>query len=131
LLGCSKLERNICGEVAGTGLTATNGCGFGVDPEELVHSRFIVLWGTNTIVTNLHLWPVIAEARRRGVKMVVVDPIRTRTADQADWHIPARPASDAALALAMMHVIIRDDLVDHDYVAQYAVGYEQLVERVR
>ncbi len=131
LMGCSKLDRNICGEVAAAGLAATQGCGFGVDPEELVHSRFIVLWGTNTIVTNLHLWPVILEARARGARIVVVDPIRTRTAEQADWHLPLRPASDAALALAMMHVIIRDDLVDHDYVARDAEGYDQLVERVK
>ena len=131
LLGCSKLERALCGDVAGKGISATNGCGFGVDPEELVHSRFIVLWGTNTIVTNLHLWPVITEARRRGAKIVVIDPVRTRTAEQADWHLAPNPASDGALALAMMHVIIRDNLVDHDYVARYAVGYEQLAERVR
>ncbi len=131
ILGCTKLERNICGEVAHEGLAATQGNGFGIDPEELIHSRFIVLWGTNTIVTNLHLWPVITEARSRGAKIVVVDPIRTRTAEQADWHLAIRPASDAALILAMMHVIIRDDLVDHDYVRQYAQGYEELVERVR
>lgn len=131
LLGCSKLERNLCGEVAFEGLVATQGSGFGVDPEELVHSRLIVLWGTNTIVTNLHLWPVILEARARGARIIVIDPIRTRTAEQADWHLAPRPASDAALALAMMHVIIRDDLVDHDYVAKYALGYEPLAERVR
>lgn len=131
LLGCTSLERNICGEVAGTGLSSTNGCGFGVDPEELVHSRFIVLWGTNTIVTNLHLWPTIVEARRRGAKIVVIDPIRTRTAEQADWHIALRPASDGALALAMMHVIIRDDLVDHDYVESHAIGFDQLATRAR
>jgi anaerobic selenocysteine-containing dehydrogenase len=131
LLGCSKLERALCGEVAGQGIAATNGCGFGVDPEELVHSRFIVLWGTNTVVTNLHLWPVITEARRRGAKIVVVDPIRTRTAEQADWHLALKPASDGALALAMMNVIIRDNLVDHDYVEQYSVGYEQLADRVK
>jgi anaerobic selenocysteine-containing dehydrogenase len=131
LLGCSKLERNLCGEVPGAGLKVTQGTGFGVDPEELIHSRFIVLWGTNTIVTNLHLWPVILEARARGAKIVVIDPVRTRTAEQADWHLAVRPGSDATLALAMMHVIIRDELVDHDYVNQYSVGYEQLVERVR
>ena len=131
VMGCTRLERKICGEVAAEGLTATQGTGLGIDPEELIHSRLIVLWGTNTIVTNLHLWPVILEARSRGAKIVVVDPIRTRTAEQADWHLPLRPASDAALALAMMHVIIRDDLVDHDYVEQHAEGYEQLVERVR
>ena len=131
VLGCTQLERNICGAAPVAGLSVTQGSGFGVDPEELVHSRYIVLWGTNTIVTNLHLWPVILEARSRGAKIVVVDPIRTRTAEQADWHIQPRPGSDATLAMAMMHVIIRDNLVDHDYVSQHAVGYEQLVERVQ
>ena len=67
----------------------------------------------------------------RGAKIVVVDPVRTRTAEAADWHLPIKPASDAVLALAMMHVIIRDGLVDHDYVSQYAVGYEALAERIR
>jgi len=131
LLGCTHLERAICGEVAGIGLATTQGNGFGADPEDLVHSRYIVLWGTNTVVTNVHMWPIILEARKRGAKIVVVDPIKTRTAAQADWHIALRPASDAALMLAMMHVIIRDDLVDHDYVSRYAEGYEQLVERVK
>jgi len=131
VLGCTQIETNICGAVPVAGLSVTQGSGFGVDPEELVHSRYIVLWGTNTIVTNLHLWPVILEARSRGAKIVVVDPIRTRTAEQADWHIQPRPGSDATLAMAMMHVIIRDNLVDHHYVSQHAVGYEQLVERVQ
>jgi anaerobic selenocysteine-containing dehydrogenase len=129
VLGCSKLERNICGEVAGLGLAETNGQPYGVDPEELVHSRYLVLWGTNTIVTNLHLWPTITEARRRGAKIVVVDPIRTRTADQADWHLAPKPASDAALALGMMQVMIREDWIDHQFVGKYASGYEQLAER--
>lgn len=131
VLGCTQVETNICGAVPVAGLSVTQGNGFGVDPEELVHSRYIVLWGTNTIVTNLHLWPVILEARSRGAKIVVIDPIRTRTAEQADWHIQPRPGSDATLAMAMMHIIIRDNLVDHDYVSQHAVGYEQLVERVQ
>ncbi|MFM7835364.1 MAG: molybdopterin-dependent oxidoreductase, partial [Planctomycetaceae bacterium] len=82
------------------------------------------------MVTNLHLWPVIEEARRRGAKIVVVDPIRTRTAAAADWHIAVRPGSDTALALAMMHVIIREGRVDHDYVSRFATGFEQLSERV-
>jgi len=131
LLGFGRLDMNICGAVAARGLAATMGCGTGVDPEDIVHSRYIVLWGTNTIVTNLHLWPLILEARSRGARIVVIDPIRTRTAEAADWHLPLRPGSDAALALAMMHVIIRDGLVDHDYVSQHAIGYEDLVQRVR
>ena len=130
-MGCSDLDRNICGAVAHGGLTSTIGTGTGIDPEDVVHSRYVVLWGTNTIVTNLHFWPLVHEAQRRGAKVVVVDPIRTRTAESADWHVQIKPASDAALALAMMHVIVRDGLVDHDYVSQYAVGYDALVDRVR
>ena len=130
-MGCSDLDRHICGAVASAGLTATIGTGTGIDPEEVVHSRYIVLWGTNTIVTNLHYWPLVHDAQRRGAKVVVVDPIRTRTAESADQHLQIRPATDATLALAMMHVIVRDGLVDHDYVARYAVGYDQLAERLQ
>ncbi len=130
-MGTSGLDRNICGAVASAGLKATLGCGTGIDPEEIVHSRFIVLWATNTIVTNLHYWPLVREAQRRGAKVVVVDPVRTRTAEAADWHVQLKPASDAALALAMMHVMIRDGLVDLEYVSQHAVGYEALAERAQ
>ena len=130
-MGCSDLDRNICGAVASAGMKMTIGTGTGIDPEQIVHSRFIVLWGTNTIVTNLHYWPFVREAKSRGAKIVVVDPIRTRTAEAADWHLQIKPASDAMLALAMMHVIVRDGLVDTDYVSKYAIGYEALVERVQ
>lgn len=130
-MGCSRQEQAICGAVAAAGLRATIGVGSGVDPEDVVHSRYIVLWGTNTIVTNLHFWPYVREAQARGARVVVVDPVRTRTADAADWHLQIRPAADATLALAMMHVMIRDGLVDLDYVREYAVGYDMLVGRVR
>jgi anaerobic selenocysteine-containing dehydrogenase len=130
-MGCSGLDRNICGAVAAAGLSATIGCGTGIDPEAIAHSRFIVLWGTNTIVTNLHFWPLVRQAQRRGARVVVVDPIRTRTAEAADWHVQIKPGSDAVLALAMMHVMIREGLVDHEYVSQHAVGYDALAERAR
>ncbi|MFM8250007.1 MAG: molybdopterin-dependent oxidoreductase [Planctomycetota bacterium] len=130
LLGCTALERNLCGVVAAEGLAATQGSPIGMDPEELRHSRLIVLWGTNTLVTNQHLWPVILDAQRHGATVVVIDPIRTRTAAAADWHLAPRPGSDAALALALMHVIVRDNLVDHDYVTRYADGYDAFVQRL-
>jgi anaerobic selenocysteine-containing dehydrogenase len=129
-MGCTALEQAICGAVASAGLKATIGVGSGIDPEDIVHSRFIVLWGTNTIVTNLHFWPYVREAQSRGATVVVVDPIRTRTADAADWHLPIRPGTDAMLALAMMHVIVAEGLVDEDYVSRYAVGYEPLKTRI-
>ena len=129
-MGCTALQRAICGGVASAGMRATIGVGSGIDPEDIVHSRYIVLWGTNTIVTNLHYWPYVREAQRRGARVVVVDPVRTRTAEAADWHLPIAPAGDAALALAMMHVMVRDGLVDRDYVDRHAVGFDALVERV-
>ena len=131
LLGASRLDRNICGAVAHAGLAATQGNGVGINPEDLVHSRLIVLWGTNTIVTNLHLWPVIAEARRRGARIICIDPIRTRTAEASDWHLQIRPGTDTVLALAVMHVLIRDGHVDHDYVNRHATGYAALAQRVQ
>ena len=131
VMGCSELQRAICGGVAAAGMSSTIGVGSGIDPEDIVHSRYIVLWGTNTIVTNLHFWPYVREAQSRGARLVVVDPVRTRTAEAADWHLPVKPGGDAALALAMMHVMVRDSLVDLDYVSRHAVGYDALVERVR
>jgi anaerobic selenocysteine-containing dehydrogenase len=125
-MGCTQLERKICGGVASAGMSTTMGTGAGIDPEAVVHSRYIVLWGTNTIVTNLHYWPLIREAQSRGAKVVVVDPVRTRTAEAADWHVQIAPGTDAMLALAMMHVMIRDGLVDRDYVSAHAVGFEEL-----
>ena len=130
-MGCTALQRAICGGVASAGMRATIGVGSGIDPEDVVHSRYIVLWGTNTIVTNLHYWPYVREAQRRGARVVVVDPVRTRTAEAADWHLPIAPGGDAALALAMMHVMVRDGLVDRNYVDRHAVGFDALVERVR
>ncbi|HEX6358639.1 molybdopterin-dependent oxidoreductase [Actinophytocola sp.] len=130
-LGATIAERTYCDSGSCTAYMMTIGDSAGVDPENIVHSRFILVWACNIMSTNLHLWPVIAEARKRGAKVVVVDPVRTRTAKAADWHIPIRPGTDGALAMAMMHVIINEGLTDDDYVANHTVGYDQLVERVR
>jgi anaerobic selenocysteine-containing dehydrogenase len=101
----------------------------GMDPESFKYSKYIILWACNTISTNLHHWPFIAEAKSNGAKLVVVDPLKTRTAREADWHIPIRPGTDAALALGLMNVIIAENLVDDDYVRNYTVGFEELKER--
>jgi len=128
-LGASISERTFCDSGACTAYIMTLGPTSGVDPESLVHSKYIILWACNPISTNLHLWPFIAEAQKRGAKVVVIDPVRSRTAQKADWHIPIRPGTDAALALGMMHVVIAENRVDLDYVEKYAVGYEKLKER--
>ena len=129
-LGATVTERTYCDSGACTAYASTVGATAGVDPESLVHSRYIIIWASNTISTNLHLWPVIAEAQKRGAKVVCIDPMRHRTAKQADWHIPIRPGTDGALALAMMHVIITEDLYDEDYVRDHTAGFDELAERV-
>lgn len=130
LLGFSRLDRNICGNVAHEGLCATQGCGTGINPEDIEHSRLIVLWGTNTRVTNLHLWPVIEQARKRGGKVIVIDPIRTRTAAAADRHLAVNPGTDTVLMLAMMHVIIQEGLHDLEYIRDYSEGFDELAAHV-
>jgi anaerobic selenocysteine-containing dehydrogenase len=129
-LGATVAERTYCDSGACTAYTMTIGATAGVDPESLVHSRYIIVWACNMISTNLHLWPFVAEAQRRGAKVVVIDPVRHRTATHADWYIPIRPGTDGALALAMMHVIIAEGLTDEAYVRDHTTGYEELAERV-
>jgi anaerobic selenocysteine-containing dehydrogenase len=128
-LGATVSERTFCDSAAISAFFMSCGPTAAIDPESFVHSRYIVLWAINTISTNLHHWPFIAEAQRRGAKVVVVDPVATRTAKQADWHVRIRPGTDAALALGMMNVIIAEGLVDHEYVEKYTVGFEELRER--
>jgi anaerobic selenocysteine-containing dehydrogenase len=129
-IGASRLTRAICGSAPAQGYRATQGGTRGMLPEDLRHSRFVVLWGTNTIVTNLHLWPFVTEARAAGAQVVVIDPVETRTARSADWHVRPRPGTDAALALGLMHVIVTEGLHDAEYVARHAVGFDELRERL-
>jgi anaerobic selenocysteine-containing dehydrogenase len=130
-LGATRLERAICQDTATAGITLAQGTSMGMLPEDVVHSRLIVLWGTNTIVTNLHLWPFIREAKANGATVVVIDPLRTRTAAAADWHIRPMPGTDAALALGMMHVIVAEGLQDDAYVSGHTTGFDRLRERLR
>jgi len=130
-LGATDVDRQICGNVAFDAVTATIGVGTTLLPEDLEYSRYILIWGTNTAATNVHLWggPIRA-ARRAGARVVVIDPVRTPTAAHADWHLQITPGTDAALALGLMHVIVRDALHDADYVARHTLGFEDLCERL-
>ncbi len=130
-MGASKLQRAICGPTVGAGMAMTNGSGRGMNPLELAHSRLIVLWGTNTKLTNRHLWPTIDKARADGARLVVIDPIRTITADavdpaRGDRFIQPRPGTDTAMMLAMMHVIIRDGLTDDEWSSAHNRGFDEL-----
>jgi molybdopterin guanine dinucleotide-containing S/N-oxide reductase-like protein len=128
-LGASQLERSICSTAGEAGLKSVIGGQFGTEPEQFARSRYIIAWGSNIHGNNVHLWPFIEEARRKGAKLVVIDPYRTRTAKCADWYLPINPGTDAALALGLMHVIIHEDLFDADYVSRYTVGFEDLKAR--
>ena len=129
-LGATRLLRNICGPTVGAGVSMTNGTGLGGDPVQLEHSKLIILWATNTRLTNRHLWPVIEKARANGAKLVVIDPIRTITAEEADQFIQPLPGTDIAMMLAMMHVIIRDQLFDQEWVTEHTLGFDELAASV-
>ena len=130
-LGASLLDRTLCSSAGKVGIKISLGGSVGMDPERVEDSKLIVIWGSNPITSNLHYWSRVQEAKRRGAKVVVIDPYRSLTAEKGTDHIPVRPGSDAALALAMMHVVINEELYDADYVARYTVGFEALSERVQ
>ena len=130
-LGASQLDRTICAAAGEAGLKSVLGVKLATEPEQFVHSRYIIAWASNIHGNNVHLWPFIVEARRQGAKLVVIDPYRTRTAACADWYLPINPGTDAALALSLMHVIINENLHDADYVERYTHGFEQLRENVQ
>jgi anaerobic selenocysteine-containing dehydrogenase len=125
-LGASRLDRTICSMAGTVGMRMTVGANVGADGEGIPESDLVLLWGTNTLTANPHLWPFILEARRRGAPIICIDPIRTRTADQCDEWIPIRPGTDGALALGMMHVVFARGLEDNDYLEQYTLGHEAL-----
>jgi len=130
-LGASLLERGICSSAGKEGMKITLGGSYGMDPERFEEAKLILIWGSNPIVSNLHLWTRVQEARRRGAKVIAIDPYRSQTAEKCDEHLALLPGTDAALALGMMHVIIGEGLHDRDYIARHTLGFEQLAERVK
>lgn len=129
-LGASKLHRAICGYAAEEAVELTVGGSFAPSPEDLVQSKYILIWGSNPASTAPHVMPFLRQAQRNGTKVVVIDPIRTLTARSADQHIQPYPGTDAALALAMMYVVVTEGLHKLEWIAQHTVGWEQLRERI-
>jgi anaerobic selenocysteine-containing dehydrogenase len=129
-LGASLLARTICADAGAAGYRATIGLSMGTDPERFSDANLIIIWGSNVITSNVHLWPKILEAKRKGAKVIAIDPYRSLTAEKCDEHLAVLPGTDGALALAMMNVIIKENLVDHDYVERYTLGFDLLRERV-
>ncbi len=130
-LGGSQLDRTICSEAGGVAWNLVYGKKLGTPTEDYKLAKLILAWGANIHGNNVHLWPMVDQARRNGARLVVIDPYKTRTAALADWHIAIRPGTDAALALGMMHVILREGLEDRAYIAGMTHGFEQLAERAR
>ncbi len=128
-IGASRLNRTICAEAGRVGMMMTVGASVGADAEGVPHSDLILLWGTNTLTANPHLWPFILDARKAGARVICIDPIRTRTAEQCDEWIAIKPGTDAALALGIMHELFANDWLDHDYIAQYTTGVDALRKR--
>lgn len=129
-LGASQLERTICASAGGAGYRYTIGARIGTDLEQVDHARLILIWGGNPIASNLHFWTRVQAAKRNGARLIAIDPYRSLTAEKCHQHIALLPGTDAALALGMMHVLIAEDLLDHDYIARHTLGFDQLKERV-
>ncbi|WP_085314539.1 molybdopterin-containing oxidoreductase family protein [Derxia lacustris] len=128
-LGAARLDRTICSAAGTVGLQYTLGDRVGPDMEAAVDAGVIVFWGTNAIASNLHFWTFAQEAKRRGALLVAVDPYRSLTADKCALHIAPLPGTDAALALGVMHVLVREDWLDHDYIARHTLGFDELKAR--
>jgi anaerobic selenocysteine-containing dehydrogenase len=130
-LGASLLDRTICASAGTAGHEVTLGSRIGVDVELAEQAQLIIFWGSNAITSSVHFWARAQEAKRRGATLVAIDPYRSLTAEKCHTHIALLPGTDSALALGLMHVLIRDDLIDRDYLERHTLGFEGLRERVR
>ena len=128
-LGASRLDRTICSSAGGEALAATYGAKVGMHVEHYAESRLILIWGSNSIASNLHFWTFAQQAKRAGAKLVCIDPRRTETADKCHEHLALLPGTDGALALGLMHELIRNDWLDHDYLDRHVHGWPALRER--
>ncbi|WP_426336605.1 molybdopterin-containing oxidoreductase family protein [Pseudoduganella sp. R-31] len=129
-IGASLLDRTICATAGATGYKYTVGASIGTDIEQFQHARLLIIWGGNPIASNLHFWTRAQEAKRNGARLIAIDPYRSLTAEKCHQHIALLPGTDAALALGLMHILVREDLLDHEYIADYTIGFEELRQRV-
>jgi anaerobic selenocysteine-containing dehydrogenase len=132
VLGVSQHHLSICMAAGGyaTGYTLGDNR-IGMDPEGIAEARLVILWGANPLVTHHHLWKFVETARKRGATIVVIDPVRTRTADQADLHLAPRPGTDAALALGLLHEVVARGLEDRAFILEHTLGWDTFRDRIR
>jgi len=124
--GASRLDRTICASAGGAALNLSQGIRLGTEPEQFAQSKLIIAWGANILGTNAHLWPYIVQARRNGARFYVIDPVKNRTGKAADRHFAINPGSDLALALGLIHIILRESWEDREYIANYTSGFDEL-----
>jgi anaerobic selenocysteine-containing dehydrogenase len=129
-LGGSFLDRTICAAAGSEAITHTLGGKVGMKVEFFAESKLIIIWGSNSITSNLHFWRYVQEAKRLGAKIWCIDPRRTETAEKCHEHIQLMPGTDAALALAIMHELMTHDWLDHEYIASHTLGWPSLKQRV-
>ena len=129
-LGASQLDRTICASAGTAAMNSVYGTRLGPEPQSFVHAKLVIAWGANLHGNSIHLWPFIEQARRNGARLVVIDPYGTKTARLADQHLAIQPGTDTALAMGMMHVILRDGLEDRDYITECTHGFPALRDRV-
>ncbi len=128
-LGASRLDRTICASAGAAAMRATYGAGVGMDVEQLDQAKLILIWGSNPITTGVHIWRKVQEAQRNGAVVIAIDPHRSLTAQKCQQHIAILPGTDAALAFGLMHIFIREQWLDHDYIERYTLGFQALAER--
>jgi anaerobic selenocysteine-containing dehydrogenase len=131
VLGASRHVQTMCTIAGGCGTGYTLGNNrVGMDPETFRFSKLIVLWGANVLSTHPHFWRPVLEARKNGALVVSIDPIRTRTAAASDWHLAPIPGTDAALALALLHVVLSEGREDRDFLDQHTLGWDAFRRRI-
>ncbi|HKU97794.1 MAG TPA: molybdopterin-dependent oxidoreductase [Vineibacter sp.] len=130
-MGTSRLQAGtVCDTCCEEAWNATVGPVGGADPESVVDSDLVISWGADLMATNVHFWAKLEEVRKKGVQLIVIDPRRSRTAKGADWYLPIRIGTDAALALGIMHILVRDKLADRAYLAQHTLGFDRVEQEI-
>src|SRR5262249_23103368 len=120
----------VCDSAAEAGWDAACGSVGGADPETVTESDLVIAWGADLLTTNVHMWPLVERARAGGAPLLVLEARRSRTADGADWNLRVNVGPDAASALGIMHILVRDALCDRGYRARETVGFSRLEREV-
>ena len=131
VLGASHHVPTICSIAGSVGLGYVTGTNVSGSMPTFALSELVVLWGSNPLTSHHHVWKYIAAARKRGAELVVIDPVRTRSAAQADHHLAPLPGTDAALALALMHELVELGAHDESFLEERCVGWEPFRRRLR